>query len=1268
VLNLRRLLLMVAMVCVTLISTGSTAGQPGGVPELVSWDHTNTVGVGKCRYPKVSNDGRYVTFYSPRGHLLLPPEERHRLYSGYSLFMRDRVAQKTWLITYSRHQNGPLNFFIPFSPNDYDMSDDGRWVVFMTDASNVVPEDTNGKEDVFVWDRVFDSVHLVSRTWLGKPSNGRSYNPSIDEHGSAIVFNSGATNLVQLPGVWSGWNVFVARPNSYGDWRTKQIVTYPDRCFPSQCHGSPGGNSGPGPPQISADLVCYTGDDKHVLGTEWVNDIRLYCQDVSQRTPFNPAGVFSPIPGLGPLASTLRIQAVRSSHNMPSGGLVLVDQWNTDVLYSPLLGAPVSFDTPYGWGTVYPEIGGDIVVWTSLADLNGDGAGIFAQRTADIISSGNCTECRKRVSWGTNPDVSGNGEFITFLWPFVRGKSEEPPPPGVYEDVYILGRPLLNEDFRLQLIDPLRPGQRHLLDEDSPSYVKDEVEPLDRLFGSVRGMAADGQTRMIVYAEVPESGVLELSLREEGWEDATDWPRPRLSWLAAAEPADVTTTDSSGWEYQTIELQAQELPDGRWAAAGLIWAPAAFGSEPSLVEAISRPVDVRAIFTSNSGVASEESTHFKIVRPPVFLVHGIWSGPETWKYDFVRQENPRFPAYGLAAYPNDQHYYENVFRVRGQLVAFLDEIRSKGYAVTQAWGVGHSMGGQLLRRVVGRKLCLDGSCFRLHDRLTNYYSGDLYGFISVDSPHYGSELADLLLAMVEQRPWLDRFLCRVDRCPLGGAVNDLRVESRETRTVPELVLPTVPMVGTGGSEWLENRPLLPGIPSPLVGASPIDLIWNILYFYNRSASDFQSFVDSILGPDHDLLVGFASQTGGASAFSVFPYVDASATGMHTHVTGEERYGEKILDYLLGLEPGAFSQILLGYDPSSSALSSTAASGRRETSPVQRASAESVALTIVSPVAGTVFSPGDVLEVEVSPTAEPATTLFLVGTQSALFEDGSTTASFTVPEAHGPLPIAVVVIDVEGTEHVGEVEVVVQPAVALLNLLPEPTEMQLLEGDRSVPRVSGEYEDGSVRPLDPSLVSLTSQDPAIVTIEGDEIVAVAVGRTLVELSSDGVEALLPVEVTSCPEVGIPTVSASGSLCSTGAVSMTSSPGKSYLWSTGETTRSILVTEPGAYSVTTSVVGSCTATSAPIVVEEPAGECPEGEPDEPVDGDDPPGEDPPPPSPDETDDTDDPNAPPVGPPPTDPPPPTEDGRDGQPPGGGGGGEGGGGGDVDDGRDDP
>ncbi|MCS7470454.1 S8 family serine peptidase [Stieleria sp. ICT_E10.1] len=80
------------------------------------------------------------------------------------------------------------------------ISDNGRFVVFPAEDSNLVPDDNNGTADIFVYDRQEDRVARVSVDVDGNEANGTSSDPTITGDGLFIAFSSGASNLTSGDG------------------------------------------------------------------------------------------------------------------------------------------------------------------------------------------------------------------------------------------------------------------------------------------------------------------------------------------------------------------------------------------------------------------------------------------------------------------------------------------------------------------------------------------------------------------------------------------------------------------------------------------------------------------------------------------------------------------------------------------------------------------------------------------------------------------------------------------------------------------------------------------------------------------------------------------------------------------------------------------------------------------------------------------------------------------------------------------------------------
>ena len=168
------------------------ADMQAGVTSLVDAD-TNGVGVGvsDATVPQLSADGQLVAFEAPDAGLV--SNDRNH---AYDVFVRDLAAGTNELI--SPHDPA----FPSASPNGlsalaaFASSTDGRWVVFSSEADNLVFNDTNGFRDIFVRDQLGGSNLLVSVSTNGGNADGISSEPAISSDGRFVVFSGAADNLV----------------------------------------------------------------------------------------------------------------------------------------------------------------------------------------------------------------------------------------------------------------------------------------------------------------------------------------------------------------------------------------------------------------------------------------------------------------------------------------------------------------------------------------------------------------------------------------------------------------------------------------------------------------------------------------------------------------------------------------------------------------------------------------------------------------------------------------------------------------------------------------------------------------------------------------------------------------------------------------------------------------------------------------------------------------------------------------------------------------
>jgi len=139
-----------------------------------------------------SADGRYVAFASRASNLV--DNDGNGLGDIFVRDMMQGITVRASVDTLGGDPNG-----VSSSPV---ISDDGRYVVFHSTASNLVPDDTNEFEDIFVRDLVAASTVRASVDTTGGDADAPSHYPAISADGQFVVFRSWASDLA--PGDGNG--------------------------------------------------------------------------------------------------------------------------------------------------------------------------------------------------------------------------------------------------------------------------------------------------------------------------------------------------------------------------------------------------------------------------------------------------------------------------------------------------------------------------------------------------------------------------------------------------------------------------------------------------------------------------------------------------------------------------------------------------------------------------------------------------------------------------------------------------------------------------------------------------------------------------------------------------------------------------------------------------------------------------------------------------------------------------------------------------------
>jgi hypothetical protein len=157
-----------------------------GQTTRVSVDSAGKQANGNSSWAAISADGRYVSFASAAGNLVSGDSNNE-----YDIFVHDRQTGQTSRVSVSSNGTQATGGSLRNT-----LSADGRYVAFDSDAANLVPGDTNDATDIFLHDRTTGITTRVSVNSANGQGAGRSLWPGLSDDGRSVVFMSGAANLV----------------------------------------------------------------------------------------------------------------------------------------------------------------------------------------------------------------------------------------------------------------------------------------------------------------------------------------------------------------------------------------------------------------------------------------------------------------------------------------------------------------------------------------------------------------------------------------------------------------------------------------------------------------------------------------------------------------------------------------------------------------------------------------------------------------------------------------------------------------------------------------------------------------------------------------------------------------------------------------------------------------------------------------------------------------------------------------------------------------
>lgn len=285
---------------------------PEAVPRvtvLASSTPDGPAGMGSSNYPSVSADGRFVAFLSSSSDLVEGDTN-----GVADVFVRDfglGTTMRASVASDGTQGNGGVG-----PPA---ISADGRYVVFPSEASNLVPGDVNTCAffpepgtcpDIFVHDLVTGETRLASARRGGLQANGESLYVSVSGDGRLVAFASLATNLTARD------------DNRKMDVFVKDMVEGKVRRV-SDAPGPDGADSFSFAPAISADgsRVAFTSNASNLVEHDRNRVDDVFVRDLATRelvrVSVRPDGTESPAPSFGAsLSSTGRFIAFGSEGDL----------------------------------------------------------------------------------------------------------------------------------------------------------------------------------------------------------------------------------------------------------------------------------------------------------------------------------------------------------------------------------------------------------------------------------------------------------------------------------------------------------------------------------------------------------------------------------------------------------------------------------------------------------------------------------------------------------------------------------------------------------------------------------------------------------------------------------------------------------------------------------------------------------------------------------------------------------------------------------------
>jgi len=384
--------------------------------ERVSVSSSGLQGNGENRYLSLSGNGRYIVFNSNSPNLV--PNDTN---NAWDVFVKDRetgIIERVSASMTGVQGNADSGMIYPAS-----ISADGRYVAFVSYASNLLPNDNNLAGTV-VKDRQTGTIERVSASSTGERGEDSGISPSISANGRYVAFVSLAANLVPND-TNRRYDVFVK------DRQTGILERVSVSSTGAQSEGDLYGYHNR--PTLSADgrYVAFASFASDLVPNDTNNTIDVFVKDrqtgTLERVSVSSTGIQSILGSGGPFISANgRFVAFGSnSSNLVPGDTnnsddIFVKDRQTGVLERASVSSTGTQSNGSGGGSACLSADGRYVAFSSFSEL----IPYDSNNKADVLVKDRQTGAIQRVSIQTTgvesngnsgfSSISSDGRYVAF--------------------------------------------------------------------------------------------------------------------------------------------------------------------------------------------------------------------------------------------------------------------------------------------------------------------------------------------------------------------------------------------------------------------------------------------------------------------------------------------------------------------------------------------------------------------------------------------------------------------------------------------------------------------------------------------------------------------------------------------------------------------------------------------------------------------------------------------------------------------------------------